>query len=254
MGVKMYINDITQFKIMSFKEFLKEVNYGSMTSDERINDITNQIYDDMISNVTDYKLFGSINVAVSTKGKNPTMKFFLLEWQFKVFKTDNPKQFSSGAWIEKKSMNEVEIGVNILFDKQLSNEQFRDKLLDHIQKQKLNECIKHEVKHFVDFVDGKFINDKTYTTTPDSSDESKTKYVSQNKEIEAWLISVLSDLERIRQEKSTSFRSISLQDALLQSQVYNRFMKYLTPSKRSKYKTKIVHFWYEKFEKGKLVV
>lgn len=247
----MYVEHLCEFKLPSFKQFLNEVNYGSMTSDERVNSITNQLYDDMQTQVSKGKLFGEINVAVATKGKNPVMKFYVLEWQFKVYKTDNPEDFTAGAWIEK-SYNKIEIGITILFDKKLSNEQFKEKLLYHIQNKKLNASLKHEVKHFVDFVDGKFENDVTHTATPDSSDKMKTKYISQNKEIEAWLISVLSDLERIRSEKSTAWKSISLQDAMLESKVYQRFMKYIHPSKRSKYKTKIVHFWFEKFEKNKI--
>lgn len=239
-------------KPKSFKTFLNEVNYGSMEKDIRITDITEKIKDDMLKNVDNRKLYNDVYIMVVPKSKNPVGVYYTIEWQFRLHKTENVEWFVNGAWFDKskRHRNIVEIGINICKDTTKSDEWFVDELKKFIKSYKINEYLRHEVRHFLDLVDNKFQNDKTYkiddATT--ATDLQKVKYLSQHKEIEAQLISVLSDFEHLYSIHNRTGNKYTIEMAMKDSKVYERFMRLLIPSKRSKYRTKIIHFWFTKFE------
>lgn len=237
----------------SFETFLMEVNSGSMEKDIRISDITETIKSDMISCVKKEILEGQVDAMVVPKSKNPVGKYYTIGWQFDVVKSKSPKWFTNGAWLDKskKLQNVVAIGIGIHKDTEKTDDEFTEQLVEFITSGNINQHLRHEVRHFIDLVDNKFQNDN-YHDIEDvntATELHKIKYMSQHREIELQLISVLSDLEYLYKNHNRTGDTYTIEKAMQDSKAYQGFMKYLIPSKRSKYRVKIIHFWFEKFER-----
>lgn len=230
----------------SFKTFLHEVNYGSMEKDVRISDVTETLKQDMINNLKQKKLHGEIHINVANKSKNPQIQSHNIDWEFKVSKNVDEYDICSGANLNSDQYGNV-LTLFVYYDSTFSRDYFFKELTNFIKSTKSNEFIRHEVKHFLDtVVDKKFINDRYYSLQHDDiTDSDRTKYISQHSEIESFLVSVLSDLEHIKQEHP----EYTFEQATHESITYNGFMKHILPSKRNKYRTKIVHFWFSKYGK-----
>jgi hypothetical protein len=222
----------------TFKQFLNEINYGSLQKDDRINKICDALKKDILYSLEKYTLYGSVLVTIPIKTKNPFAAAKNIKWSVKLNKVKQPEFFTDGGYFDRE---QEKIVFGLFYDTDKSDEQFLRQFKEHIESGKIDETLKHEIKHYLDKLDGKFTKDNYVSIDPiTASAAKKTKYVSQNREIESWLISVLSDIEYIKKSNP----HFSIQEVFMESKVYNTFMKYLHPSKRNKYKNKIIHFWY----------
>ena len=207
-------------KIKSFKEYVCEVNYGALEKDPRIKEIG-----DRISN----------NIADSHPKKSGNIKYKDLSFEWHIT-LDKPISTPIRVEVTQAGIKETEKNV---FDLYVVIEYGQEKYLKDFFKNDLEDVIYHEVKHALDIVDKRFKKDKYYTPSDDFTDKEYNKYVSQGKEIDAMLITVLSDLKRLYKK----YPSIKLLDAMRKSNSYQSFINALPSSKKTKYKQKIVYFW-----------
>lgn len=227
-------------KIKSFKTFLHEVNYGAFEKDERIKEISIKIKDDIVDKFKHNIGNSKIKLSIPVKTKNPVIKPIILNWKFNIEKNKN-NWISTGAGFDKISDSEYIIIFDINKNPDIDNDEFKDKLLRFVNGGEINKFLYHEVKHLLDELDGIYTYDKYHE--PTDSYKDNVKYISQDKEIHNYLLSVISDLENIHKKHP----EYTYEKAIENSNTYQSFFRYLIPSKRNKYKVKVAHFWYKNF-------
>lgn len=234
---------VEKHKKYSFLWVLNEVNYGALEKDDRIKKINTllkkSLYDNLSKGILDEKII----FVTESKYKVNMDITCLIKWNIKVSTIKNPTFFADTSHIttpmkyEEKYYGSI-LKLHFIRAEGISDKEFTNQMLEFITSNEIDKILLHEIKHFLDDVDNLFMNNK-YISSKDMSKYSK--YLSQNKEIDAQLISVLSDLDKIKDDNPF----ISLETALKQSHTYNNFIDNLTPSKINKYKQKIIYFWSE---------
>lgn len=245
-----YIKYIEPVKIKRFRTRLNEVNFGALQKDTRIKTIADKIFQSIKESVKISKYSNIVDITY----QNKQLK---LEWVFDFHTSFYIQDTFIGATFQKTESNKYKIYITVSGNKKESTTQKNQRIVKSIEDKELDEFLFHEVKHLIDSLDGIFKTDN-YVMGPDpfTFDSSNSlhlkavsKYISQDKEIDAQLISVVASLEYIHRKNE----NITFKKALAQSSAFDQFMKYLDPSKKKKYIQKIIYFWNTldgKFGKG----
>jgi hypothetical protein len=225
---------------ISFSWILNESNYGALEKDHRLEEINTKLKASMIKNVTNRKVadhyMDVLQLGIKSKDKDNKVN---LIWNMDVGSQKNPTFFSSGAGIEPLNKSTYELTVKIIKAEGMNDQIFYKKLLEFLSLGEIDKILLHEIKHMLDGVDQLFTKDSYHHVTDLNDKVLFSKYMSQNKEIDAFLISTISDLKKIKKDNPT----ISLDVALRNSAAYHQFEKYTAHNKLNKYKQKIVYFW-----------
>ena len=233
----MYLEPHSKF---SFRWILNELNYGALQKDERIEQIINHLKQDIRSNIQIDVFYGSIYTTIKSKYRQEQEISIQIKWVVNVFSSDYALTFLSDAYVQQNDDTSFRIVLNVNHPNSMSVDLFLKRVFDFFESDESSRVLGHEIKHMLDKIDGLFTKKETYTPKNNSFKEF-SKYLSQNKEIDAHLLSVLLDLKRIRQ----SYPDISYPKAILLSKEYGKFVKYVSPYKSKKYKQKIIYFWSE---------
>lgn len=213
-----------------------EANFGSFQKDGRIADIRDAVRRDMVkvvSAVPDDKfgsddISGRVYLATSTKYKDQKEMSGSVSWRL-TFATSNSDSLCLRAYHASDDRKRHWFGFEI--NSRVSKGEFLRRI------EEMNPLLSHEVKHFLDKIDGVYEKDGGYT----DADSDYQKYVRQDKEIAAYLVSMIEELDRIRK----SDPDVSFEDALSRSVVwraiYDRGLK--GSRKLNKFKGKLAYFW-----------
>jgi hypothetical protein len=162
--------------------------------------------------------------------------------------------FSGASISQKISKKEYLFIFHISSKFNNTDEEIIENIKEALKNKSINQFLYHEIKHLLDYIDESFKHDIYFDGPdpemydPDDKNQRKQviKYMSQDKEIAAQLISVLGDLEKIKH----NFPEITMKDAFEKSKSYSILMKYIIPEKKKKYQQKIIHFWNSHQKKG----
>jgi len=208
---------------------LNEVNYGSLQKDSRLTTINDELKKNILTSLNINKFSGFIDY-----------NELKINWTFRIHSYMVPKYFSSGGGLETISDSEFRIDIDINKALGISEEEFKSRLITFVKDNHIDEITLHEIKHILDSTDGIFSKgDKNYFIPKDDSNKSLMKYMSQDREIDAFLISVISNLKNIKDQEP----SISFEKAIGISTSYFNTIKHLSPKKQNKFKQKVIYFW-----------
>lgn len=232
----------------TFKEFLRESNYGSLEKDERLMNIYNDIINFLIyklkrmNNIDEKETFWFSNLSIKQKHKNELIKQIDIEIVFNISKKNRYyKYFCEEAYIKQISNSAYQLGM--AFNQYLgeSDKQFIGKIINFLEEDS-EEYILHELKHILDMIDEKFDETHVYFL-PTPENIKSGKYHSQKQEIQNMLISVISDLKKIKKENP----DITYSDAVKKSDTYAITFDKLPVSYHNRIKAKLVDFWYKNY-------
>lgn len=227
-----------------FRWILNEMNYGSLQKDKRITSICNTIKDSILENLQyednlTTKFGKRIFLDIQSQYKKAESNKIKLLWNFNFSEQLSPTFFCKGAGLITYSKDNYEIEFDIIKAEGMSDENFRKKFKEFITSNEIDKIMIHEIKHLVDKVDEVFTKKNVYKDIDLTSDKAYSKYMSGNKEIDAFLATVITDLK----DKIDKYPDMSLETALHNSLPYSSFIQYIHKSKLIKYKQKIFYFW-----------
>lgn len=242
----------TPRRYLSFKEFLTEVNYGSLEKDKRLYDVRMQLYDSIRFNLTHNpdidNLKGIVECSFFSKYRFPKEVSFKIYWKIETFKLLSGKRsfLCKNAYTsQRRKENQFNLVIECLRNTSESNKDYIQEILYFLNKD-FDVVALHEIKHMIDAVD-KVTHKSTYQDVSDvPSKKEMTKYISQDQERHNFLISVISELKMIKEEEP----EITYQQAINKSPMYKQFFAFLEHKYVSKMKNKIHHFWYDTYEKN----
>lgn len=236
----------------SFQYVLNELNYGALETDKRPTKIFKALKSS-ITQLTSLNMYTwMIAIDTFSRYKEKRKKKIFLTWEFIIHEFKTPELFFQKA--EMSNLVDLSNGnyqaylhLHINKGEGISDKKLNEQITELIKTRQFEITLVHEIKHLVDNVEEVF-TDKHYFIPTDVTDfKQYQKYISQNEEIDSQLISVLLELEEIKKKNP----KIELEQALEKSTRYEVFVKYLRPSKLSKYKQKIFYYWRTKLNKEK---
>lgn len=218
----------------TFKWILTELNYGALEKDDRIKTISYAIKQDIVDTVSNSdftdEYIGHVDIVVNKKSIS-------VLWKLTIFDAMTPKYFMDGGGITGHD-DEFVIRFNINRALGMKDQEFKKRFYEFILSNNLYKGLLHEVKHLLDSVDGIFTTNK-YIKPNNSNKQIYKKYISQNREIDAMLITVISDIKRIHDEHP----ELPFETVTQNSTYYNQFVDNVEQKKLNKYKQKIHYFW-----------
>lgn len=238
-------------KLMA-NDLVMESNYGALEKDERILDITKLILDDiksetiLLTEEIPKQLFNTIYTKIEPKYKdeqyNPhsNVKLTWYIWTEETIKFTHIFCEKTGVTHESKDSHILQLFFNK--DSYESDKKYIHKLKEFIQT-KARWYIAHEVKHILDVYDGVFpVKKKSYT----KPEENKSKYVSQNSEINAMVINTILEIQNIKDMDKLNVWTFD--DVVQMADWYPKLIQYLPSNKRNFFKAKIADFWIKNYE------
>lgn len=235
----------------SFKEFLRESNYGSLEKDERLINIYNDmvkflIYDlKRIDSIPEVKIFVLPNFYIQQKYKDEKIGSLNIKVVIKTSKKNRYyDHFCDLAASQQITADRQQFQIILNFNQYLgeSDKQYIGKLVDFF-KEDSEEFLLHEIKHILDTYDEKFDDTKHKYISPTKENIRSGKYHSQKQEIYNMLISVISDLKKIKKHNP----DITYSNAVKQSEAYGDIFAVLPVSYYNRIKAKLADFWYKNY-------
>lgn len=238
------------FCFKTFRDFLIEANYGSLQYDTRILKISDILKRDILTTLSIISLreinYSGIlkNIEIDKHHKSTDSFTFDLNWVIhtNLIENDDVKIESAYAVSNK---NGYRIEIFIQKPNKITGKEYR-KQLKLLINSEFDAVIVHEIKHTLDYIDDKFgeRHDKKYFVPKTFDQKNLSKYFSQSQEFNNFVATVITDLKKIKKKEP----NISYNDAISKSIWYNNVIQYINDKKISKFKSKIVHFWYDTYE------
>lgn len=233
----------------TFKDFLKESNYGALEKDDRLMNFYNFIVEKLIYQVRRKKEMKEVEVfmlplySLPQKYKHDNTTDIELTINL-ITKQDKYLTFSSMIFERCLSISVKHIGNSYTIDMVLhrtfqeTEGQYRHQIETYLSQYSEPDIL-HEIKHILDQNDDKFNKKHRYIT----QDENLNKYYYQDQEIETFTISCLSDLKMIKRDMP----EFDYNKCLKYSYVYQELVDKIPNKYLNKIRAKLADFYYKNY-------
>lgn len=220
----------------SDKRYLFEENYGALEKDDRLDYLTDKIKTEIVKVIKTNNYMGNFTANTYSKYKDDNNVVLNITW---IIETENVVNLNHAVCQEVRTgFYADKTKISLVFtcdrDQDKSFTKYQKLLLDYFSSDDSNVEVTHEVKHILDHIDDIYPNTK-YT----SHKENPTKYVWQRRELQNFIISIISELKNIKKKDP----NISYKDAIHKSEMYGLVMRRLNIKYQNKVKTKLSYFW-----------
>jgi hypothetical protein len=233
-------------ELLTFNEFLLEINYGIAQKEKRFDALKDVIIDDITKYLTNHprkkmsmsNIIDDIHIVINYIEYKDIQ--FDLKWKI-LWNTKDIDNY--GEFIDEMSTNFSDENFVLLKFRMTPEENdppnvVISKLKEYIKTRYFEVMLVHEIGHILDFLD-ELYQPPFYEYYKNSKTSTPEDYMSQDMERNVYFSTVIKDLERLKELHP----KMKLSDVLEISDYYQNFITKVRPIFRKKFLSKIVYFW-----------